>query len=536
MRCDSIGNAIHFRTGSGRSREVFTLDSVGINPVVGELAGAIFIIPSVGPGAFAVRISATYSRAGNGKCVTTVVGNGRRCGLRSLIYTSHGSTLVRREREVFLGNSINIIPSSCLTGAIGVYVRIGTCTFAVGNIVHRTCTRKHTCQSFIAFGFGSRDGGRCCGSSQAFHRLGSLNTGSIYDRRCGRIDRVGKHPFIFKVCTILIEVGVLAGAGTVGNIVGYRRCRSIQCLAANIFHQRQCGRCYSSRQTFHFSSSSYCRTHLCRSRCTVHMIGEGPGFGMIVAIGIGVHIRHIAFAFHCGRRSGQRVCAGNILTASVGSGRHHARVKFVRFYLGSGNAFNRFLIRASRGGDIVFQLHNHIGSLGVYTTVTVRITYRVRIGLATRCGRDRGRIGIGKVCRSDHTAVINFSSIELPSNHSVGIVHIGEGGGKFFRYYIRTYCHISKCDGRHRVSVHIHCHLNGGRRTHTDTISRGHCIGKCHRTRGGVHQVFTMDKGFICSRSASVLNSSSNRLCRKAPLVIGGTRCIAGRGHHEGTA
>ena len=511
---------------------------VGISPIVRVTAGAIRVGPSVGLGAGAAIVGAASHRTGHGKVAAIGGRSGRRSRHHGISSTGYIAALVSRQREILLGDGIDIVPSRSFTGTIGVSIGVGTCALAGERIRIVRRVGDSTSDGLFTLARGGRDGGRRLGAVHTSHRLGSLDARGVHGRLRGAVNSIDIPPYELAVHTILVGVSVGNRSFAGGNIFSSLHSGVNKFLAAHIPYIRQCGGSGGSTHTFHRIGGGHRTVHLGRRSSALDGVGVGPSRRLVVTILIGIDKLHRAFAVHRVGGTGQCPLVGDVVFASVFHRRHHARRDKVRGHRVR-DTLDGAVVGTTRDGEGGRQAHDYIGRALALTTVLVCIIDHIGIGhIVARRSRNCSQVVVRKVRSGNRVKMGHAVGEELPrdSVHRGG--HVGEGGGKANIANIGTYRGIPHCDGGYRMCGYIHSYRYGHGRAHTDAIGRNDGIGQHHCGGVVVHQVLAVYGGLAGTRSSTAyivaIWGTSRILRRLNPTVLGAVG--SGRCNHEGTA
>ena len=513
-------------------------DVVGVGPGLRVIAGTIRVGPGVGLGAGAAVVGAASHRTGDREATAIGGRGGRRRRHHGVGSAGYIAFLIIGQREVSLGDGIDVIPLGSVAGTIGVSVGIGARALAGerGRVVRRG--GEHTRDGLVTLALGRRDGGRHLGAVHAGHRLGRLDARGVHGRLRDAVDGIDILPYKLAIYTILVGIGIGHRTLATRDIFGSHRRRSRQRIAARILHHRQhsgggsgCG-----THTFHRIRSGHRAANFGRRRGALDGVGVGPGSRLVVTILEGIDKVHRTFAGHIVGGTGERPLVGDVVVAGILHCRHHTskRVRGHRV----GGALDGAGVGAARDVDGSRHTYNHIGTGLARTAKFVAVIDHKRIALVvTRRNRYSNCVVVNGVGGGNRIVMrLTNNSVEGPSDRINRGGHRREEGRQVHIADIGAYRGVLQSDGRHRMRGHSNRHFDRSRRAHTEAIYRSHRVRKGYCRRRGVYQILTVHEGLVRTGSIRTRDSTRNRLRRIIPFVIGSAGGTAVRRHHEGTA
>ena len=526
------------RPGARQSGSRGRGDVVGVGPVLRITAGTIRVGPGIGLGAGAAVVGAASHRTGHGKVTAIGSRGGRRRRHHGVGSAGDVTTLIGGQREVSLGDGIDIVPRVGKAGAVGISIGIGTCALAGERVRAVRRGGENTCDGLLTLARSGRDGGRRLSAVHTHHRLGSFNARGVHGRLRDAVDGIDILPYKLAIYTILVGIGIGHRTLATRDIFGSHRRRSRQRIAARILHHRQhsgggsgCG-----THTFHRIRSGHRAANFGRRRGALDGVGVGPGSRLVVTILEGIDKVHRTFAGHIVGGTGERPLVGDVVVAGILHCRHHTskRVRGHRV----GGALDGAGVGAARDVDGSRHTYNHIGTGLARTAKFVAVIDHKRIALVvTRRNRYSNCVVVNGVGGGNRIVMrLTNNSVEGPSDRINRGGHRREEGRQVHIADIGAHGGVLQGDGRHRMRGHSNRHFDGSRCAHTEAIYRSHRVSEGHGGRRSVYQILTVHEGLVRTGSIRTRDSTRNRLRRIIPFVIGSAGGTAVRRHHEGTA
>ena len=246
-----------------------------------------------------------------------------------------------------------------------------------------------------------RDGERTVGRGEALIQHILRNRLDYWRRHI--LDGVGEDPHELAVHAVLI--GVSIGAGVHAGVVRGRDLRAggrgLQRVAAHVFHHRQLAgrRLHRIRQLLHRrcgrGGNAALRYILARSRGALNMIRKRPLLRSVGAIGVGIDIRHVAFARNTLRCGGQDRSFRNLATTTIRGYRQRNRAARNTGGKSLRSTLHRVFRENIREGNVLEYADLDGSCLRGGTSRRVRIVDRVSVVSLALAGRnshlERGR-------------------------------------------------------------------------------------------------------------------------------------------------
>ena len=524
------------RPGTRQSGSRWCCDVVGVGPIMRVSAGTVSIGPRIGLGAGAAVEGAASHRTSDIQRATIVGWGGGRCRHRGVGSTRDIAASIGRQREVALGDGIDIVPCGGQAGAVSVGVGVSALALTGERVGTVRSAGEHTIDGLVTLAGGRRDGGRSLGAVHTGHRLGSLNARGVHRRSYGAVDGIDIFPYELAVHTILVRIGVGNRTLATRDVLGSHWCWVSQCIAAYILHHRKRGGSNGVRHTFHRSRRGHRSTIFSRRRGTGNGISINPVACMTGTVSVSVGEYHITLTVHRIGGTLQCPCIRDVLTTGIGHCRHHARNDKMRSHR-IGHTLDGTVGITTRESDVVIQLHHNVGGFLTLTTILVHVINHIRVNHSARCTRHNCCASIDKVSFRNRIIMGYTVGNELPGNSVNVNGHTTEGSCQQLAADIGANRVISQRDRRYGMCGYIHTNRHNRGGTHTRSVLRNHRIFKGSRRGSDIHQVLTVNGVLKYGSSAGISTRNGVGWClgRESPGVCS-TAVVAGRSHHKGTS